>query len=397
VTGNPIPLLWITGPAGVGKSTVSWQIFTELAEAGVRVAFADGDQLCMCYPAPAADPGREQLKAKNVGALVPRYSAAGAQCVIVNGVVDPHRGVHTELMTQAKVTVCRLRADREEIARRFIGRDGQSDDVHEMLAETLDEADAMDAGLLADVSIDTTGVPAGEVVKLVRDGCRDWPGFGVPQPTARLPSGAATESGSAPITSSAADGADGNVLLICGATGVGKSTAGFHLYLRYLSAGTMAGYIDLDQIGFVRPEPDNDPGRHQLKAGNLAAIWLNYHAAGARHLIATGPVGSEAMLQTYLRALPAAKVTVCRLHAGAAELTLRIMSRGEGGSWPQPGDPLSGQPAEYLRRAADQAIADANNLERAEVGTIRIDTDRRTVAEVADLLASATGSSALSV
>jgi len=159
----------------------------------------------------------------------------------------------------------------------------------------------------------------------------------------------------------------------------------------------MAGYIDLDQIGFVRPEPDNDPGRHQLKAGNLAAMWLNYHAAGARHLIATGPVGSEAMLQTYLRALPAAKVTVCRLHAGAAELTLRIMSRGEGGSWPQPGDPLSGQPAEYLRRAADQAIADANTLERAEVGTIRIDTDRRTVAEVADLLASATGSSALSV
>jgi broad-specificity NMP kinase len=397
VTGNPIPLLWITGPAGVGKSTVSWQIFTELAETGVRVAFADGDQLCMCYPAPAADPGREQLKAKNVGALVPRYSAAGAQCVVVNAVVDPHRGVLTELMPKAKVTVCRLRADREEIARRFIGRDGQSDDLDELLAETLDEADAMDASVFADVSIDTSGVPAGDVVELVRDGCRDWPGFGVPEPTVRLRSTAATESGYAPITSTAADGADGNVLLICGATGVGKSTAGFQLYLRYLSAGTLAGYIDLDQIGFVRPEPGNDPGRHQLKAANLAAMWLSYHAAGARHLIATGPVESEAILQTYLRALPAATVTACRLHAGTADLTRRIMSRGEGGSWPQPGDPLSGQPAEYLRRAADQAIADANTLEHAEVGTIRIDTDGRTIAEVADLLASATGWSAPSV
>jgi hypothetical protein len=78
-------------------------------------------------------------------------------------------------------------------------------------------------------------------------------------------------------------------------------------------------------------------------------------------------------------------------------LTRRIMSRGEGGSWPQPRDPLSGQPAEYLRRVADQAIADANTLEHAEVGTIRIDTDGRTIAEVADLLASATGWSAPSV
>jgi hypothetical protein len=47
-----VPVLWITGPAGVGKSTVSWQLFTELAGSGTPIAFADADQLCMCYPAP---------------------------------------------------------------------------------------------------------------------------------------------------------------------------------------------------------------------------------------------------------------------------------------------------------------------------------------------------------
>jgi len=395
VTDNPIPLLWITGPGGVGKSTVSWQIFTELAEAGVRVAFADSDQLCMCYPAPPADPGREQLKARNIGSLVSGYQAAGAQCVIVNGVLDPLRGVDTELMPQAKVTVCRLRADREELTRRLIGRDGQSDDLAEVLAQNLDEADAMDAGLLADVCIDTTGVQAGEIAKLIRDGCREWPGFVVTQPTFGLPSAVPRESGYSPIASTAADGAGGHILLICGATGVGKSTAGFQLYLRYLRAGLMAGYIDLDQIGFVRPEPAKDPGRHQLKAGNLAAMWLNYHAAGARHLITTGPVNSEAMLQSYVRALPAAKVTACLLHAGPADLTARIMSRGEGGSWPQPGDPLRGQPADFLRRVADRAIAEADALERADLGAFRIDTDGRSVAEVADVLAAAAGWSAL--
>ncbi|HEX7993188.1 MAG TPA: hypothetical protein VF506_04650 [Streptosporangiaceae bacterium] len=391
MTGDPTPVLWITGPAGVGKSTVSWLIFTEMAQAGVRVAFADADQLCMCYPSPSSDPGREAIKARNVGALVPRYRAAGAEYVIVNGVLDPPRGVYTELMPKAEVTVCRLRAARAELTRRFTERNGQSDDLDEVLAGNLEEADAMDASLVADVCIDTTGVPAGEVAALVREGCRDWPGFAVTRATVGLPSAAPPASGYAPIASTAADGADGNIVLICGATGVGKSTAGFQLYLRHLRAGLTVGYIDLDQIGFVRPERANDPGRHRLKASNLAAMWRTYHAAGARHLIATGPVGSEATLQAYVRALPDAKVTLCRLHAGAADLRARILSRGDGGSWPQPGDPLRGQPPEYLHQVADQAIDDAKALERAGVGTVRVDTDGRSVAEVADLLAAATG------
>src|SRR5215831_8510395 len=120
--------------------------------------------------------------------------------------------------------------------------------------------------------------------------------------------------------------------------------------MRYLSSGATAAYVDLDQIGFIRPGSTSDPGNHRLKAGNLGVMWQTYHAAGARHLIATGPIDSNAVLRTYLRALPAASVTVCRLHAGSAELTRRIMTRGDGGSWPQPGDPLRGQPAEFLHR-----------------------------------------------
>jgi hypothetical protein len=46
------------------------------------------------------------------------------------------------------------------------------------------------------------------------------------------------------------------------------------------------------------------------------------------------------------------------------------MSRGEGGSWPQPGDPLRGQPAGCLASVADQAVAAAEALEHAEVGKL---------------------------
>lgn len=378
-----VPVLWITGPAGVGKSTVSWQIFADLAQAGVRVAFADADQFCMCYPAPPGDPIRERIKARNVGALVPRYRAAGARCVIVNGCLDPAAGVHSDLMPRADVTVCRLRAERDEIARRFSGRHQTSGDLDGLLGQALAEAEAMGASDFADVCVETTGVEAAGVADLVRHACRDWPGFNGSLPAARW-APAAKASGDAALP-------DGKILLICGPTGVGKSTIGFELYLRYVRGGLTAGYVDLDQIGFVRPGSDTDPGDHGLKADNLAAMWRTYHAAGATHLIATGPVDSDVALRAYVRALPADSVTVCRLHAGPDELTRRIMSRGEGGSWPQPGDSLRGQSAEYLRRVADQAIADAVALDRAGIGMFRIDTDGRTVAQAADLIASVTG------
>jgi predicted ABC-type ATPase len=363
-----VPVLWITGPPGVGKSTVSWQIFTEIARAGVRVAFADADQLCICYPAPPGDPTRERIKARNVGALVPRYRAAGASCVIVNGCLD--QGLYPELMPQAAVTVCRLRADRDELARRLVNRGAAFDEA--------DDTDASDYRC-----VDTTGIAAAEVAALVRERCRDWPGFGSGGEDGDGDEDSDEDSGDEDPRDCSHE-AGGKVLLICGPTGVGKSTVGFQLYLRLLRDGRTAGYVDLDQIGFVRPA---FPG-HRLRAGNLAAIWRTYRAVGATHLVATGPIDDEAALQAYLRALPA-EVTVGRLHAGPAELTRRIMSRGEGGSWPQPGDPLRGQPSEYLLQVAARAIAQAAALERSGLGAIQVDADGLTAAEAADLIAGA--------
>jgi predicted ABC-type ATPase len=395
VTDDLIPVLWLCGPAGVGKSTVSWQLFTELRRADAHVAFADTDQLCMCYPAPPPDPGRERLKAQNLNAMLANYQAAGARFMIVNGVVDPGRGVQRDVLSRAALTVCRLRADRDELARRFTGRHGTGDGVRNALNSALAEADAMDAGNFADIDLDTSGVPAAQVAALVRDTCREWPGFGA---AVAEPGGAAA----CPATAASGDGhlggdaASGRVLLICGPTGVGKSTIGFELYLRYLRAGLTAGYIDLGQIGFVSPGRPGDPGQHGLKAQNLAAMWRNYRTAGATHLVATGRVDSEAEFRTYREALPAADITLCRLQAGRTELTRRLMSRRDGGSWPEPGDPLRGQSAEYLAALADRAAAEADALDRSEAGsvpasTVRIDTDGRSVAEAADLIGAAAG------
>ena len=228
----------------------------------------------------------------------------------------------------------------------------------------------MDASDVADVCVDTSGQAATEAARLVRERIAGWP----------ILTGPVRSDKSGPHDGPAT-AADGPVLVLCGATGVGKSTAGFEVYRRTLRAGSAAAYVDLDQIGFCRPVPAGDTGGHRIKARNLAAMWHTYRAAGAQCLIASGPVESEAAAQAYAGALPRAAITLCRMHAGAGGLTRRIMLRAQGGSWPQPGDPLVGQPAAYLLRVAAAAAAEAEALEHAVTSALRVDTDGLTVEE----------------
>ena len=73
-----------------GKSTAGWRLFHELAATGQAVAYVDVDQLGMLYPDDQNDPEGHTLKCAALDALVPGYVAAGAQVLVVSGVVDPH-------------------------------------------------------------------------------------------------------------------------------------------------------------------------------------------------------------------------------------------------------------------------------------------------------------------
>jgi adenylylsulfate kinase-like enzyme len=358
-----IPVLWLCGPPGVGKTTVGWEIYSRLIRSGVETAFVDIDQLGMCYPETAGDPARHRMKERNVAAVIANFEASGARCVVVSGVVDAARGVD---LPSVDLTVCRLRVGRDELARRFAGRGSELDQAENALLE----AEKLDAGNVAGVSVDTGGLSVAEVARRVLERTNGWPTLGPPSTAAKLSDG----------------GADGTILWVCGATGVGKSAIGFPVYARAMQAGLMAGYLDLDQIGFRGPIPAD----HHLKAANLAAVWRTYRAAGAHALVVVGSVENEAAIKVYADALPTATLTVCRLHAGREELTRRITIRGEGGSWPQPGDPIVGQPTARLLEIADQAVADADALERAALG-LRIDTDGRTIEQSADEIVAKTG------
>ncbi|HET7019074.1 MAG TPA: hypothetical protein VFI65_34465 [Streptosporangiaceae bacterium] len=369
--GGLIPVLWVCGPPGVGKSTVGWEFYTQLIDAGVQTGYVDIDQLGMCYPEPAADPGRYRLKAGNLGAVVANYQTAGASCVIASGVVDPAHGAHADLVPQAALTVCRLRADRDELRQRIDERGDQGYPLDEMLAE----ADALDESDFADLCVDTSGLSVAETTRLVRDRLAGWPSLPDPSRPAEGP----------PSDGEAAAG--GRILLLCGPTGVGKSTIGWEVYVRTVRAGLIAAYLDVDQVGFCC----QGSGSQELKARNLASIWQNYRAAGAQCLVAVGPIEDDAVAKAYAAALPDAAITLCRLHADAGELTRRIMLRGQGSGWNQPGDPLGGQPTEKLLEVAANAAAEAETLDQVLVDVPRIDTTRLTIEQAAGAIAAQSG------
>lgn len=388
-----IPVLWLCGAGGAGKTTVGWDIFSGLDAMGIAAAYVDIDQLGMCYPEVPSDPGRYRLKTQNLAAVVRNYQLAGARCVVVSGITDPVHGVNRELLPHANLTICLLRASPADIRQRLTAR-GES---AEAIQESVREAEELDASDFADVSVDTSGLSAAEVLRLVRERCAGWPVWPArrgsdladpeqpaaqpePKEPAEPPGPPAERNISAPV------------LLLCGPTGVGKSTVGFQVYLRTLQAGFTSAYIDLDQIGFMTPAAASDSGGHRLKAANLASVVQNFSRAGAQRLVLVGPVEDAQAAVAYPGALPSAKFELVRLHAGRSELTRRVNLRGQGlGSWPQPGDPLIGQSADRLAAIADKAAEQAATLDHADFEAVRIDTDGRTVAQAADAIMAQTG------
>lgn len=369
-----LSVLWLCGPPGAGKSAAGWALYAGLARSGARAGFIDIDQLGMCVPSSPDDLRRYRLKERNLSAMAGNFRVAGCDAVVTAGDLGPSPGLSAGTVPGAFLTICRLRVPAEEQRRRLTSR-GQGPDF---IAGALRQAEELDRTSFADACVDTGGLTVAGVAQLAQERCGGWP----PQRVA------GAGAGDARPEPSPAAGADGDVLLVCGAAGVGKSAAAFEVYLRKLRAGVAAAYLDLGQIGFMSPVPADGPGGHRLKARNLADVWRTYHAAGARCLILSGRVPGKRAAALYAGALPAARVTVCRLHAGPAELARRISRRGQGlSSWPQPGDPLPGQPEAHLRLAAAESAAEAEELDRSDLGDLRIDTDGRTVPEVADLIA----------
>jgi hypothetical protein len=162
-------------------------------------------------------------------------------------------------------------------------------------------------------------------------------------------------------------------LWLCGPSGVGKSSVGWEVFQQVRREGGECAYLDADQIGLCYPATADDPENHQVKSRNLGAMWPNYREAGARCLVLSGLAPSLDTVRAYAGRLPGTSLTLCRLRAGHEELRERFLGRAQA---------AEGWRAELV----DEAIRDAEAMDREDFADLCVDTDGLSVADVAGLV-----------
>jgi broad-specificity NMP kinase len=357
MTNPRLPVLWLCGAPATGKSTVAWQVFSDLADRGLCIGYLDIDQIGMLQPPPDADPSCHRFKVDSLAAMVRNYRGAGAQVLIISGVLDPEHGHDfAAAAVDADITFCHLTVDEPKLRERLGGRGWPS--------EAADEAMIMmkglsDAAFITTV-IDTTG--------------RD------PQDLARHAANLVTAAVSTLDTQELPECSAGEVTIVIGPRAVGKSSVSWGMAMRRWVGGERTVYVDLDQVGFLRPEPSDA----WLQAANLGVIWRNALSRGASRPIANGMVTTNEDLAILQHSVRPAPVRALRLTSNPDTLWERIRARSAGTPARLINDDLENAAPEVQRHVHRVAVGQNVEYAASNLGDDVIDTTNLCIEEVVE-------------
>lgn len=169
---EPVRVLVITGPVGVGKTSVAIAIGEELKRCDEPHAVIDADWLRWATPIPPDDPFNSGMGFRNLAAVASNYRAAGARWLIVADIVEgeAERAAYRGAVPDAELTIVRLRAPVDVIHGRLDGREtGHGLVWHKDRAIELSAL--MDERAVEDILIETANRPveaiAGEILRRV--------------------------------------------------------------------------------------------------------------------------------------------------------------------------------------------------------------------------------------
>ncbi len=168
-----VPVLVITGPVGVGKTTTMFALSSRLAELDLAHSPLDMDAIRMCHPSAPEDPFYMALGLRNLAAIWQNYRAVGAQRLILADVVESRAQVATyaDAVPGAEVQVVRLQASLPTLLQRLRQREtGSSLDWHSQ--RTVELIAIMDREQIGDMQIETENRSPAAIAQeiLVRSG-----------------------------------------------------------------------------------------------------------------------------------------------------------------------------------------------------------------------------------
>ena len=146
-----VQILLITGPAGIGKSTLCWEIGSKLEAAGIAHAIIETDELDRVYPKPGdaelerLRPGTTDISSINLAAIWSTYSSLGHSRLIMSGVMlHPNfdRRWILAAIPNAEIILVRLQASEATLAERLERRETGSN-AGQQLGRTLLQARRM--------------------------------------------------------------------------------------------------------------------------------------------------------------------------------------------------------------------------------------------------------------
>ncbi|MFD2265019.1 hypothetical protein ACFSM5_19095 [Lacibacterium aquatile] len=127
-----VEILLITGPAGVGKSTVSWEVGAQLAAKEIAHAIVETDELDRVFPKPSAEelealrPGTRDISSLTLAGIWSTYHALGHRRLIMSGVMV-HVGFDRRwilaAIPDATIKVVRLMGNEATITERLARRE----------------------------------------------------------------------------------------------------------------------------------------------------------------------------------------------------------------------------------------------------------------------------------
>lgn len=180
---NDVDLLLITGPAGVGKSTLCWEIGAQLAVAREPHTIIESDELDRVYPKPDAQaldrlkPGTRDVSSLTLAALWSTYQALGHRRLVMSGVMlhlDFDRRWILAAIPEARITVIRLVDKEETLLARLAQREkgaGAEDQVRRTLRQARQMAGEKSDGLII---LETDGRTPAELARLALERA-GWP------------------------------------------------------------------------------------------------------------------------------------------------------------------------------------------------------------------------------